>query len=158
MCLHEWGYLLIASNKSIIFNWGNTSCVNQLQYISILSLKGKTQLTQKTLQQEEWQVRSLYLTDLVNWQSSISIHWILKVDYYNIETPTDFSTLNLSNFGQPHHIFTFWASSKLTPLCLGRGSLVGDVFWFSPPTAQFYVKTFRGRFDYLFPSFQFYFI
>ena len=43
-------------------------------------------------------------------------------------------------------------------VCSGRGSLVGDVFWFSPPTAQFYVKTFRGRFDYLFPSFQLFYI
>ena len=50
------------------------------------------------------------------------------------------------------------AVSKLTPLYQDRGSLVDGVFWFSPPTAQFYVKTFRGRFDYLFPSFQLFYI
>ena len=145
MCLHEWGYLLIASNSTIIFNWGNTSCVNQLQYISILSLEGKTRRLKTRQKLHQWQGRSLFSTRGDFILKGFSLHFIRQ-------------NSNWSSYNIAHYLFTFWAASKLTPLCEGRGSFVGRGFWFIRPTAQFHVKTFRGRFDYLFPSFQLFYI
>ena len=140
MCLHEWGYLLIASNSTIIFNWGNTSCVNQLQYISILSLEGKTRRLKTRQKLHQWQGRSLFSTRGDFILKGFSLDFIRQ-------------NSNWSSYNIAHYLFTFWAASKLTPLCEGRGSFVGRGFWFIRPTAQFHVKTFRGRFWLSLPLF-----